>query len=66
MGEKSLTTEGTMRKQDDGYRPNVRLARQTWGKLSRKAIDALKALTAEHHLSVSGGDLQLLDDRWYV
>jgi hypothetical protein len=55
-----------MRKQNDGHRRDLRFARKTWGKLSRKLIEALKTLIAEHHLCVSGGDLQLLGDRWYV
>jgi hypothetical protein len=47
-------------------RSNIRLARLTWGVLSRPSIHALKELTERHGLSVAGGDLQLLDGRWYV
>ena len=47
-------------------RSNVRLARLAWGVLSRPSIHALKELTERHGLSVAGGDLQLLDGRWYV
>ena len=45
---------------------NVKLARFTWGVLSRPALHALKELTERHGLSVAGGDLQQLDGRWYV
>jgi len=45
---------------------NSRLARATWGGLSRSAIRNLRALTEEYSLFVSRGDLQLLDGRWYV
>jgi hypothetical protein len=45
---------------------NVKLARFTWGVLSRTALHALKELTERHGLSVAGGDLQQLDGRWYV
>jgi len=45
---------------------NVKLARFTWGVLSRTALDALKELTERHGLSVARGDLQQLDGRWYV
>jgi hypothetical protein len=45
---------------------NRSLARVTWGELPRSAIRTLRALTQEHGLLVSTGDLQLLDGRWYV
>ena len=45
---------------------NVKLAKFTWGVLSRTALHALKELTERHGLSVAGGDLQQLDGRWYV
>src|SRR5271154_4036548 len=45
---------------------NRRLARVTWGELPRSAIRTLRALTEEHGLLVSTGDLQLLNGRWYV
>jgi len=45
---------------------NRRLARATWGELPRSAIRTLRALTEEHGLLVSTGDLQFLDGRWYV
>ena len=45
---------------------NSKLARATWSGLSRSAIRTLRTLTEEYSLSVSRGDLQLLDGRWYV
>jgi len=48
------------------FRSNVKLARTTWGVLSRTALHSLKELTDRHGLSVAGGDLQQLDGRWYV
>ncbi len=45
---------------------NVGLANAIWGPLSEPVLDALKELLRRHGLSVSGGDLQYLDYRWYV
>src|SRR5579862_8217306 len=59
-------TGGTMRDRIRDLKSNVKLARFTWGELSRTALHALKELTERHGLSVAGGDLQQLDGRWYV
>ena len=48
------------------FRSNVKLARTTWGTLSRTALHALKELTERHGLSIAGGDLQQLDGHWYI
>ena len=45
---------------------NLRLAIRTWGKLSRFSRDHLKQLIQHYGLSVSGGDVLLIDGRWYV
>jgi len=45
---------------------NLKLARATWGPLSRAALVSLKELTGRHGLSIGAGDLQQLDGRWYV
>jgi hypothetical protein len=45
---------------------NRRLARATWGSMSGIALKILTNLTKEYGFSVSAGDLQLLDGRWYV
>jgi hypothetical protein len=55
-----------MRRGASTYQLNVRVARATWGALSRTACRGLRNLTEEYHLSVAAGDLQLLDGRWYV
>jgi hypothetical protein len=48
------------------YRSNKKLARSLWGELSWRTLQNLKDLTETHALSVAAGDLQFLDDRWYV
>lgn len=45
---------------------NTRLAGAVWGSLSRVARICLRELIKQYGLSVAGGDLQILDDRWYV
>jgi len=55
-----------MRRRNRICQSNVRLARATWGALSRTALRSLKELTNEYGLSVARGDLQKLDGRWYV
>jgi hypothetical protein len=47
-------------------RANAKLARQLWGELPRITLRSLRELTAKYSLSIAGGDLQLLDGRWYV
>jgi hypothetical protein len=50
----------------DKFRENARHARTAWGIRSKKTLDQLKELTERYTLSVAGGDLQLLNGRWYV
>ncbi len=50
----------------DAVRKNAKWARTTWGIRSKKLLDQLKELTLRYMLSVAGGDLQVLDGRWYV
>jgi hypothetical protein len=45
---------------------NARHAQSIWGKLPSSSMRALKQLTLSFALSVAGGDLQLLEGRWYV
>ena len=47
-------------------RSNARHARAIWGDLPKPIVHGLTSLTAEYDLSVSAGDLQLLEGRWYV
>jgi hypothetical protein len=44
---------------------NIRLARRNWG-VSAEQIAMLKRLTEELQLSVSAGDVRLLEGNWYV
>jgi hypothetical protein len=55
-----------MRKTSSAWRANARRARSVWGRLPSTAIDSLKQLTNRFALSVAAGDLQLLENRWYI
>ena len=48
------------------WRTNARRARSIWGRLPSTAIASLKQLTDGLGLSVAAGDLQLLENRWYI
>jgi hypothetical protein len=45
---------------------NMRIARELWGPLSKPARIRLRELIVRYGLSVTAGDLQYLDGRWYV
>jgi len=45
---------------------NLKLAYSTWGPLPSAIRNTLRKLTESHGLSVASGDLQLLNNRWYV
>jgi len=47
-------------------RSNLRVARGIWGKLPETRVDELKSLTGQYSLCVALGDIQLLDEHWYV
>src|SRR5437660_840807 len=55
-----------MRKRFRLIRSNISLARATWGEMPQAALEALKELTQRYRLSVAVGDVQYLDERWYV
>jgi hypothetical protein len=55
-----------MRKPPCTFRSNCRIARTTWGGLSKNAVQRLKGLTEAYGLSIAAGDLQFLEGRWYV
>ena len=55
-----------MKKPANIFRSNSQLARAAWGQLSKSAIENLKELTEKYTLSIAGGDLLLLDGRWYI
>ena len=48
------------------FKSNARRARAAWGALPRYALETLKKLSETHSLEVAAGELQLLDNRWYV
>jgi hypothetical protein len=45
---------------------NMRIANAIWGPLSKPARIRLRELIVRHGLSVAAGDLQYLDEGWYV
>jgi len=47
-------------------RSNLKLAQSAWGELSPNRKIELRNLTAKYALSISLGDLQMLDQKWYV
>jgi hypothetical protein len=47
-------------------RNEIEIARRTWGEISQAAEDSLVQLVKSFGVSVSSGDVQLLDGRWYV
>src|SRR5271156_2560188 len=48
------------------WRRNCKCARSKWGKLDNEAVGQLKFLTTKHSLSLMVGEIQLLNNRWYV
>src|SRR5712692_4893166 len=55
-----------MKKRSGILNSNFDTARALWGELSQSALDGLRELIARYGLSLSLGDLQYLDGRWYV
>lgn len=55
-----------MKKTAVGITSDMRMADAIWGPLSKRARVGLRELIRSHGLSVAGGDVQLLDDNWYV
>jgi hypothetical protein len=49
-----------------GFRQDLRFARQMWGDLKKSQLDSLRELLKRHHLSVTAGDILLIDGKWYV
>jgi len=52
--------------QNEMIRQNRKFARHAWGKLTTIALRGLEELTSRYSLSVSSGDLLLIDGKWYV
>ncbi len=55
-----------MKKRSRILNSNFDTARALWGELPQSALDGLRELIARYGLSLSLGDLQYLDGRWYV
>jgi hypothetical protein len=55
-----------MKRQLRAFQSNAKLAKATWGGLSKIGLRSLKSLTEKYNLSVAAGDLQFLECRWYV
>ena len=54
-------------KRDQSYSRNLALAKILWsGQIHSHQKSALKSFSDKYQLSVSSGDLQLLEGRWYV
>jgi hypothetical protein len=50
-----------------GYKHNLALAKRLWpGQISREQQHLLKTLSEKYRLSVAAGELQLLENGWYV
>ena len=49
------------------FRKNLALARKMWpGRICKSHVQALENLTVSYGMSLGAGDLQLLENRWYV
>jgi hypothetical protein len=57
---------GEKMKRASEHREDLRLAKAIWHPLNKQLIQALSRILGEHQLSVSQGDLVLLNGRWYV
>jgi hypothetical protein len=47
-------------------RQDVKLAKSKWSDLNKPLVESLVAVLRRHRLSLAGGDLLLMDGRWYV
>ena len=48
------------------WRRNCRCVLSNLGKLDRQVMAQLKFLTIRHYLSLAAGEIQLLNNRWYI
>jgi hypothetical protein len=55
-----------MRKPQVTWRANARCAKRIWGPIKPMALDALRKMTKLLLISVADGDVQLLNNTWYV
>ena len=55
-----------MKTKPNTIQADLEIAREKWGPLTPEMLSSLVALIKEHQLSVSHGDLLLLNRGWYV
>ena len=55
-----------MRKRSNVLRREITIARRIWGRISQAALDSLVHLVERFGISVSSGDVQFLNGRWYI
>jgi len=55
-----------MKKNNKGFRADLRLATARWGKLPPASVRGLKEMETRYSFSLGLGDLLYLDSRWYV
>src|SRR5579864_3326839 len=55
-----------MRRKESSFASNKRSAQKRWQNVSADGWRNLKQITEDHHLSVTSGDIILLEGRWYV
>jgi hypothetical protein len=48
------------------WRRNCWCVRSDWGKLDHQVMAQLRFLTIRHYLSLAAGEIQLLNNRWYI
>src|SRR5215813_4485753 len=58
--------EAFMRHCGNRARTEMNAARRKWGPIQKERIRELRSLVERHRLSISQGDILLLDNRWYV
>src|ERR1019366_7212504 len=57
---------GPMERRTALFQLNASHAQAAWGVLSENVLQSLKEFSERHSLQVAAGELQLLDNRWYV
>ena len=55
-----------MTRNENQARAEMNIAKRMWGPLGRERMRELRNLVERHKLSISHGDVLLLDNRWYV
>src|SRR5207237_259643 len=59
-------SEVNMNRQRKRFRLNAKRALTIWGEMPQVALQNLQELTGRYALSVTAGDLRLLDGKWYI